>query len=69
MTTHSLILATNAEDVRSGDTILGADGIRRTVRDVKYGWSTIVLVYLAGPSDVFRRNYVLDVVDTDDTDD
>jgi hypothetical protein len=54
-----------AQDIRPGRIIVEDDGRTRRVRVVKYGCETVVLVYTAGPSDVYRRNYMLDVVPTD----
>lgn len=51
----------HAQDVRPGRIVVEPDGRERTVRDVKYGSWSVVLVYTAGPSDVYRRMYELDV--------
>jgi hypothetical protein len=59
---------TTAEDIarmpKNGGTvdIVGYDGITRTVRGAMFGASTVTLLYTAGPSDTFRRDYVLDAV-------
>lgn len=62
MTTKRNTTAVAAQDVRPGRIIVEDDGRTRRVREVKYGYSTVVLVYTAGPSDVYRRDYMLDVV-------
>lgn len=67
MTTKRTI-AMAAQDVRPGRIIVEDDGRTREVRSVKYGWSTVVLVYTAGPSDVYRRDYPLNVVPIADAD-
>lgn len=57
---HTIPMA--AQDIRPGRLIIEPDGRPREVRDVKYGNETVVLVYTAGPCDVYRRTYELDVV-------
>jgi hypothetical protein len=47
---------------RPGTVVIGADGIRRTVRYAMFGASAVRLVYTAGPSDGFRRGTVLTVL-------
>ena len=61
MTTQRTTIAIAAQDISPGQVIVEDDGRTREVRLVKYGWSTVVLVYTAGPSDVYRRTYMLDV--------
>lgn len=58
------ITSATAEDVahRPGTIVVGADGIRRTVRSARFGASSVVLIYTAGPSDTYRHGYVLSVV-------
>lgn len=66
VTTKTTTTAMAAQDVRPGRLIVEPDGRMRRVRDVKYGCDTVVLVYTAGPSDVYRRTYMLDVVPVPD---
>jgi hypothetical protein len=57
-----------AEDARPGDTIREDDGRVRTVRAVKFGASTVLIMWADGVGvaacDVFRRSYPLTLVDT-----